>query len=508
MRRGWASFRWALSGETESMITDNGTVEWRGAPESAPPAGEIEWEDLRGHWLLPGFIDSHCHILPTGLDLQKLNLGGCSSREDVLDAVRQRHGELPVGEWLHAVHYDQTRFFDGVHLTLAELDPISAERPILLRHVNGHASVANSAALRMAGVQPDVEDPKGGEYVRDATGRLNGVLLERAHEFVTAAAPAPTLEQMVDAILRAGEQMAKVGVTCASDMMTGRWSLPMELEAYRLASESGCKIRLRLYAQWGAVFGPRGIGADGLRERTLGMDPDRCRLAGIKIFADGAIGSATAATYGTFPDGGHGTLIYEPEKFKEMVRTTHDAGFSLAIHSIGDRSTDLVMDAYEALDDPARHRIEHAMILSDAQIDRMASMGCHCSMQPEFLIRFAHSYRRQLGPKRSAHLERFKSVMASGVPLSFSSDRPIVGGNPWDGILAAVMRPEGFDPSENISREAAVSAYTGMGAVANRDFDESASLLPGEWADFQVYREDPMAVAEPVPVATFRGAER
>lgn len=466
----YTNFTWALPGNGPSEISvRNGRV----AESSDGPM-----IDLAGANLIPAFIDAHCHILPTGLDLQKLHLGACSTHDEVLDAVRQRHQELPEGAWLLAVHYDQTKY-SGIHLHKDQLDAISSDRPILLRHVNGHASVANSATLQAAKVTDATPDPKGGTYVKDASGRLTGVLLERAHEFVTAAAPSPTTEEMVDAIMAAGEAMASYGVTCATDMMTGRYDLARELEAYRLAAERGCAIRTRLCIQWAELFGPRAKPVD---ELIAALDGERCRVWGAKIFADGAIGSATAAVYEPYvSEGGTGQLIYAPEKLMQMVRTAHEAGWRIAIHTIGDRSTDLVMDAYEALDEPARHRIEHAMILSDAQIDRMLKLGVHCTMQPEFLARFGHSYRHHLGAERASRLKRFRSVKDAGIPLSFNSDRPIVAGDPWLACAAASNRPEGYDPAENLTYAEALEAYTVMGAVANND---PAPLSVGQPAEF------------------------
>jgi predicted amidohydrolase YtcJ len=297
-------------------------------------------------------------------------------------------------------------------------------------------------------------------------------------------------------------------------MMTGRFDLHKELEAYRLAAERGCKIRLRLYVQWSSVFGARAMPMEEFEAAQRLMDPQTCRVNGIKIFADGAIGSATAAIYGRFSGqpinpamiisrGGKkpatqtqerevdGQLMYEPERLKKMVRTAHDAGYSIAIHSIGDYSTDLVMQAYEQLDSAKQHRIEHAMILSDAQIERMAKLGCKCTMQPEFLMRFAHSYRKQLGPERASHLKRARSILDAGIPLSFNSDRPIVAGDPMDGIRTAVHRPEGFDPAENVTIEEALHGYTSQAAFTNGDSDLMGSLTPGQLADFQVFDEDP-----------------
>jgi predicted amidohydrolase YtcJ len=418
--------------------------------------------DGEGKWLLPKFVDAHCHILPTGLDLLKLDLSHCQTREEVLDAVRDQNKMQPEG-WLLAVQYDQTKYSDGRHITLTELDQISDDRPILLRHYNGHCSVCNSKALELANVNQTTENPSGGEFGRDASGNLNGVLLEEAHDYVWSKTQKPTLEEMVSAILAAGEKMSELGIVMAADMMTGRFDLMLEFEAYQEAAKRGCKIDTRLYVQWREVFGPKGIGLEALRDAEKSFrNPNRTRIAGIKLFADGAIGSATAAIHGSYlgEQPNSGQLIYSPEKLTTMTKTAGDAGYQVAIHAIGDYATDLVMDAFEATGVAERHRLEHAMIMSDAQIDRLAKLGSYLTFQPEFLMRFGHAYRRQLGEERTSKLKRARSVLDRNIPLSFSSDRPIVPGNPLDGIRTAINRPEGFDQSENISISEAIRAYT------------------------------------------------
>lgn len=484
----YTNFRWWESGEPQSMRVEDGRVTARGADVRGEAA---QTQDLGGKILAPAFIDAHCHILPTGLDLQKLNLAPFDTGDQVLDAVRDRHQIEPEGKWLRAVLYDQTRFPDGQHLHRSQLDAISLCRPIVLRHVNGHASVANTAALRAAGVDEDVQDPPGGTFCRDESGRLTGVLLEHAHERVHDSGPKLTLDEMVEAILAAGEKMAELGIRCASDMMTGRYDLDLELQAYRIAAERGCRVRTRLYLQFGTVFSARGIDPARLAELSNAMDPEQTRVAGIKIFADGAIGSRTAAIYGAYEGDPSaetpGTLIYAPDKLKQMVRTAHDAGYQVSVHSIGNRATDCVMDAFAGTDEPSRHRIEHAMILSDAQIERLASLGCFVTMQPEFLMRIGHAYQRNLGPERTAKLKRARSVIDAGLRLSFNSDRPIVAGDPRDGIRTAVRRPEGFDPAESVSFAEAMKAYSVEGARVNGDAGKMGSLAVGELADFQLF---------------------
>jgi predicted amidohydrolase YtcJ len=485
-------FRWWEDGSRQNMLLEEGRILARGSDVFDADA---EVTDLEGKLLLPKFVDAHCHILPTGLDLQKLHLGEARSHADVLELVAQRHRDQPDG-WLLAVHYDQTRYEGGRHLSRTDLDRISNLRPILLRHVNGHASVANTAALAAAGISDDTADPAGGSFGRDAAGHLDGVLFEEAHEMVSRTPPTPSIEEMTDAILRAGEKMADLGIVCASDMMTGRYDIERELAAYRRAADSGCKIRMRLYVQWRDAFGPRArFNRGSLRE------DDRLRVSGIKVFADGAIGSATAAIYGSYtgetPAGPvlsrragaqtvserlvSGQLMYSPERLTEMAKTASDADYQVCVHAIGDYAADLVMDAFEATGDPARHRIEHAMILSDAQIERLARLDCFVTFQPEFLMRFGHSYRRQLGPERAARLKRARSVLDAGVKLSFSSDRPIVAGDPWDGIRAAVQRPQGFDPAEACTWQEAIRAYSIQGAKVNGDsaITEEFQVAPG-----------------------------
>jgi predicted amidohydrolase YtcJ len=482
------NFHWYADGSRQDMVVDNAKVVWRG-PSGTGPVAQFE-TDLNGQTIAPGFVENHCHVIASGFDLTRLNLSGLNSHAEVLDAIRDRHRSDPDG-WLLAVQYDQNRYAEGpIHAR--QLDLISETRPILLRHFNGHASVANSAALREAGITPSTPDPDGGTFGRDSDGSLNGTLLEDAHEVVWNAVPAPRHEDVVEAILAAGQSMANFGITVACDMQTGRPDAVAELEAYTEALKRGCAVDLRLMIQWRCLFGSRANPAL-LRERIMEFEATgRGRILGVKIFVDGAIGSLTAAIYGAYEghsmqhDGWSGQLMYSPERFHEMVQRADAAGYQVAVHAIGDYAADLAMAAFEATENSARHRIEHIMIMSDAQLDRLARTGCHATMQPEFLHRFGHAYQRNLGPERTQKLKRFRAAIDCGIPLSFSSDRPIVPGDPRDAIRTATNRPEGFDPNENISMAEAVRAHTRVAAECMSDQERFGTLEPGSDARYVV----------------------
>ena len=443
-------------GQSKTVTSSNGII------TRVTPSNE------RGLPFHAAFVDNHCHILPTGFDLAALHLGGTNSHAEVLDRLRDRHRSQPDG-WLLAVHYDQNRY-EGVHLTATDLDKISPDRPILLRHVNGHAGVANRVALASANIVPESPDPAGGSFGRDEAGKVNGVLFEHGLELVAGAVPVPTPEEMTKAIRMATAKMRDLGIAAAADMMTGRFDLRSELMAYAAAARADEHFTTALYLQWSTVFGKRAIPAAERDDLVRELESTgRSYVKGIKIFADGAIGSATAAIYGSYRNQPatetSGQLIYNPERLNMMVQTAHNAGYTVAVHAIGDYAIDLVLDAFASTDEPNRHRLEHAMILSDAQIERIGNLGCFVTMQPEFLLRFGANYRRQLPDEKSWNLKRFRSVLDAGIPLSFSSDRPIVAGDPRDGIRLAVTR-EGFSPEERVTPVEAIRAYTEGGAAA------------------------------------------
>lgn len=492
--RAFVDGRWWQDGTPFSFLVENGRIVAHGVD----PSFADEIVDLGGAWVMPGFIDCHMHVLPAGLQALQLDLSDASSREEVLLRIRERAADLAPTEWILAVQYDANRFDDGVDVNADELEAASDGRRTILRHASGHACVASRSALLEAGIRSDTEDPRGGTIVRDQSGEPTGLLLENAMELVYRKAPDVPPDQWPKAIDAVSARLLSRGITCASDMMTGQRGLAAELAGYR---NSRSKLRIRFFVQWNRMFGKHAE-----PEVRLPND-ERLRVVGIKLFADGAIGSGTAAIYGSYTTGGEGNLIYPPEEVKRRVLAADAAGYHIAIHSIGDRSTDVVLDAYEACADPSKHRLEHVMLLSDEQIQRIRRNSIRVTMQPEFLRVFGAAYRRRLGPDRAMNLKRIRSLHEVGVIVGLSSDNPIVPGDPWTGIRAAAMRPDGFHPAEAISLREAVSLYTHGAAAANFEESEMGALAPGQLADFQLYGSDPIE-GEGKLIATFVGGEQ
>lgn len=478
----FTNFRWWKDGSARNMrVANDGLVSYMGPDE---PFADDE-VDLEGAWIMPGFVDCHCHIMPAGFDLLRLDLTPYSERNEMLKAVRERAQGMPEGVWLLATHYDQNRFEDGVHLSAQEIDPFVSDRPVILRHSSGHACVINSLAMQAAKIYRDTEDPRGGELLRDAQGVPTGVLLENAMELAYRAVPRATKEELADAIIAAANSMSQFGLTSAADMMTGHQGLDDELWAYKTAAERGAPLRMRLYVQWSEVFKNK-VSLQEIEAAIAPLPESLLAVRGVKLFADGAIGAGTAAMHDEYLTGGNGRLIYSPEELKRRVSLADEAGYPIAIHSIGDRCTDLVLDCYEKTVDPSKHRIEHVMVLSDSQIARVNLVGCRVTLQPEFLNDFAHAYKRQLGDDRYMRLKRIKSLDNAGIPIGLSSDRPIVPGNPWTGIRTAADRGD-----ESITIERGIELYTHGAAEVDGDGHLFGRLNIRQCADFQVYDRDP-----------------
>ena len=351
--------------------------------------------------------------------------------------------------------------------------------------------------METAGVTGDTPDPADGVIVRDESGQATGLLLENAMLIVEGSMPTPSLEQMRHAIYNAGVFYAKRGILAASDAYTGKiWGMEKEWKAYAGALELGSKVRTTLMPHVDPAF------ELGWQQKAEVVPPARhpeLRLGAMKIMADGALTSRTAAMHDPFEDQDTtGILIYPEEELIDLIVKSHLGGWQVAVHGIGDRAIDLCLDGIEkgqslSPREDARHRIEHCMVMTGSIMDRLQAGKVYACAQPEFIYSLAHAYVQGLG-ERAQGLMPYRSWLKRGIPQCFGSDQPVCPGDPIIGWRAAVNR-KGKDgtvlgPDECLDPITALKCFTLGSADATFD-DAIGSLEPGKQARFVVLNLSP-----------------
>lgn len=463
---------------------------------------------LRGRTLLPGFFDCHMHLRWLGVNLGHVDLSPSvvRDREEIIQRLRQRLEEQPGLSCIQGTGYDQNRLPDGQHLTRYDLDRVSVELPVRVVHTSGHAAVVNTRALQMLGYTRDTPDPAGGRIVRDAQGEPTGLLLEAASwEHLERIVPEPSREDVIEALGRTSQYLLERGITSATDACTE----PGEIEWYAQAvARNVLQVRTNLMVHWATVVRQAGEGAlprpEELQPKTCGVNGHRLHVGQAKLFADGAITTRTCYLSEPFHDSSGdncGILLHPPEELLHLIVLAHQGGWQVATHAIGDAAIRLVLDCYaEAQRRHARqrpdHRIEHCMLLDPDLVARLRRQNVWAIGQPEFLARLGDAYVAALGEERAGRLSPYATLDARGVAQAFSSDNPVVPGAPLDGLRAAMERrtPMGrvLNPSERLSAEAALYAYTAAPAFASRVERDRGTLAPGKWADCVLLSADPL----------------
>ena len=453
--------------------------------------------ELEGRFAMPGFIDTHTHFLDGGFRLSAVDLRDADSPEELARRLAEYAEGLEDGEWILGGDWDH-EMWGGDLPDRSWIDEVTPDNPVFVTRLDWHMALANTRALEVAGVSPDVISPAGGEVVRDGTGRLTGVFKDEAMLLVAAHLPRPTAAQRDTALVAAMQHAASLGVTGVTDM--GSWA---DLLTYERAHASG-DLTLRVYA-----YVPLST-VDRLVERVekAGKGDEWLRIGGLKGFVDGSLGSGTALfeePYTDEPDNS-GLFVTPPADLSSQVVKAEQAGMQVAIHAIGDRAIRVLLDLYQDLEGEfgardRRYRIEHAQHLGSADVDRFARFGVVAAMQPYHAIDDGRWAERRIGEERARLTYAFRSLLDSGAVVAFGSDWTVAPLDPLLGLYAAVTRrtlgganPEGWVPEQKIDVERALRAYTASAAWASFTDELTGTLSPGRLADIVVLSGNPFEV--------------
>ncbi|WP_240791278.1 amidohydrolase [Roseomonas sp. AR75] len=500
---GGRVFRGLAGGFAEAVAVRGDRVLAVGSAEDvAAAAPDARVVALEGRAVIPAFNEAHMHLLPYGLGLAQVNLRAeeVRSLDEALRRIRAAAESAPKGAWILGRGYDHGELDVGRHPTAAELDAAAPDNPVFIVRTCGHMGVANTAAMRLAGVGHNTPDPEGGVIERKG-GALTGLFQERAMRLVRDSIPVPDGALLVDAIQRAGDHLATLGFASATDMNVGMTAGMAEIEAYREALRSG-RLRQRM---WQVLAGnPEGIAQSAW---DAGMRPnegdDMLRWGAVKVFADGSAGGLTAAFFEPYlasAGGGTGVFTFPDAKMDALLKLYHEQGWQLDIHAIGDAAIEQVLRAMEAADSSAhpfegrRHRIEHCGFVTRDQRRRMKARGILPVPQPVFLYEFGDLYIRNLGRERSEHSYPMRTWFEEGHHPAASSDCPVSTVDPFVNLFTMITRKTSrgtvMGAEEALTLEQAIHCQTWCGAYTQFAEDRRGTLEPGMQADIAVLSRD------------------
>ena len=473
--------------------------------------------DAGGRLVVPGFNDAHVHLIMGAEELVGVDLRPSSDEDDLARRLERYAATRPVGEWITGGYWDHEAW-PGKHLpTRHLLDRVTPNHPVFVKRLDGHMAVANSLAMRLSGITDDVVVPPGGEVGRGVEGKLTGLLKDTAMELVTRAMPLPTLDAVLRRARAALAHAASLGVTTLQDITASA----LEFEAYRTLSEAG-----ELTARISSIANYEGDGHPGGEVTGERAAPSLwLRKGGRKFFADGSMGSSTAAFFEPYTDdpGSRGLLIYDPDQLEQLVGDVLASGQQPVVHAIGDRANALVLDILERVHARVaagrrwRPRIEHAQVVRVEDRARFKSLGVVASIQPSHCIDDMRWAEARIGRARSAQAYNVRSFLDAGVRVAFGTDWFVAPLNPMLGLYAAVTRQfpdgtpaDGWFPEERIALAQAIECYTRGSAYAEFAEAHKGMLKAGCLADLVVLSRDLFAIAprdilETRPVLTMAG---
>ena len=482
----------ALAFDDKGKITAVGTA--ADVKARAPGARQV---DVQGKTVLPGLIDAHGHVFGLGQMLTQLDLSQATSLDGALASIAAYARANPTQTWLRGRGWNQENWKLGRFPTAADLDPVVSDKPVWFERVDGHAGWANSRALAAAGITDKTPDPAGGKIMRDANGKATGVLVDAAQDLVVKIMPAQTEAEGRVALERALGAMAQVGLTGAHDAGVS----VAEDRLYRAYADGG-KLTARIYGMIGGTDADFDVLAKNGPLKTYGKD--MYALRSVKLYSDGALGSRGAALIKPYSDEphSHGLLFFKQGEMDAKMKKAMARGYQVNVHAIGDAGNKQILDIYKkqvgATNSAAqRHRIEHAQVVTQADIVRFKTLGIIPSMQPTHATSDKNMAESRVGAERMEGAYAWRSFLHQGSRIACGSDFPVESPNPFFGIHAAVTRQDasgqpiaGWYPNQAMSLKEAFRCFTLDAAYAGHAENSLGSLEPGKWADFIVIDRD------------------
>ncbi|RLI10043.1 amidohydrolase [Candidatus Bathyarchaeota archaeon] len=482
-------------------IKDGRVLETGSSSEVSRLAGpDTRVIDLDGRAVTPGFISTHDHFLEHGIAAEfvsDVRYPRAKNLRDIASIIAERVAKTEKGRWILAAGWDETLLEEHRLPNRFDLDPVSPENPVWIRRVF-EMGVANSRALKEAGIDRDTPDPPLGKIDRDEDGEPTGILRGRAMDLVLRTIPPWTLEEREQAIRRACRDFLAQGITSVIEPGI----LMPQLQAYRSLHQKG-ELTVRIFVQYGFLHDVEEV-REAIRRIKVGGD-DMLRVIGLKFALDGGVGPRTALMYDPYegqPEN-RGVQLIEGETLKEMTRVGHEAGFQVAIHAIGDRAIDIAVDAYRYAQesyprsDP-RHQIVHCYFPSEKTLRQIEELGVLVNTQTPFLYWLGDSFLEAIGPERCARCIPIKTLLQRGIAVGNSHDATVTPPKPPIGLNASVARKtikgEKIGAEEAVTPLQALTTYTTLAARHAFMEDKIGSLEKGKYADIAVWNKNPLKV--------------
>jgi predicted amidohydrolase YtcJ len=476
--------------------------------------------DAHGKLLLPGFNDAHVHFVSGGKQLDSIQLNDATSSQEFARRIRERAKVTAKGEWILGGNWDETKWNPPEMPTKERIDALTPDTPVFVSRYDGHMGLANSVALRLAGITAKTPDPPGGAIVRDAQGTPTGALKDAATNYIDKVIPPLSHDQRVKAVQRALRYAASVGVTSVQHMDAGY----ADIAVYAELLQRG-ELTARIYAA-PLITQVEDQAKIGVRHAFGGP---YLRIGALKAFADGSLGSGTAYFYEPFLNQGNNRGLLSDEMhpislMRDRYMTADAAGLQICTHAIGDAGISTILDLYADVvkahgEAERRFRIEHAQHMAAKDFDRFAQLHVIASVQPYHAIddgRFAESH---IGHDRASRTYAFRTFLDHGVRLAFGTDWEVAPLDPVLTVYAAVTRatldgknPNGWFPEQKLSVAETIEAYTMGSAYAEFQENEKGSITPGKLADMvllsdDIFSIDPGRIRDTKVLKTFVGGK-